>query len=59
MKVTTEWIDLTIKEYEDGKLEAYESIGDESREGDWATIKNWVMRLLDRVEQEAIEEEHV
>ncbi len=53
MKVTTEWIDLTIKEYEDGKLEAYESIENESCEGDWDTIKKWVIRLLDRIDIEA------
>uniref|UniRef100_A0A6M3LRD9 Uncharacterized protein n=1 Tax=viral metagenome TaxID=1070528 RepID=A0A6M3LRD9_9ZZZZ len=49
MKVIADWLELTIKEYEDGNLEAYEALTDERCEAaSFATIKNFVQRLLDK-----------
>ena len=48
MKVTEEWLDLSVKRYEDGNYEAYEALTDRRRETDnWPAMRQWLRDLID------------
>lgn len=48
MEVIADWIDLKIRQYEDGKFEGYEALGDQRMEsGDFEDIKEWAIRIIE------------
>jgi len=46
MKVTADWMELRVKQYEDGSFEAYEALTDTRCEGDWERVRNWIENFL-------------
>ena len=56
MDIIAEYLNLTVKKYEDGNYEAYEALGDKRFESSrWADIKNWIISQLDALESECPE----
>lgn len=51
MKVIAEWMELRVKQYEDGKFEGYEALGDQGKEGTWEEVRKWICgQLMDEIE---------
>jgi hypothetical protein len=56
LKVVAEYLELRVKKYEDGKYEAYEALGDHSKESvNWQDIKDWIINQLEDLEKECPE----
>jgi hypothetical protein len=56
LKVINEYLELRVKQYEDGMIEVYDAIGDERKESEsWQEIKDWIINLLDNMENECPE----
>jgi hypothetical protein len=53
MKVIADWLQLTVKQYEDGNFEAYEVLTDKRREANnWSDIADWIISILDDISRE-------
>ena len=55
-KVTADWLDLSVKAYDDGTYEAYEALQGDRYEGNWPQVRRWIERLLDTTETEITQE---
>lgn len=53
MKVIADWIELKVKQFDDGSFEAYETLTDGWCLGTWDEVRNWIeKRLLTKTEDE-------
>jgi len=52
MEGKTEWVELRITSYEDGKFEAYEALTGRLCGGSWEAVRNWAENILAETETE-------
>ena len=54
MKVIADWLELRVRQFDDGTFEAYEALTDDRKEGTWKEVRRWIENELVPDTDEAI-----